>query len=193
LRINNPHTDNEITSRLAQSDEAAFEQLFFEMHAALCLLANGILHHEETAKDIVADIFLKFWEKKESLSHVKNVKAFLYTSTRNRCLDYLKKQKPESGVEQASLENQWKETSDNHFLQAIYDAETTRQLYRAIESLPPECRKVVELGLEGFSTNEIAEKLGISSSAVSNQKSRAVKLLKAQLPAAVVLVLLSSL
>ncbi len=159
------------------------------MYAGMCFLANRLIKQEEMAKDIVADVFLKFWEKKESLQEVNNVKAFLYVAIRNRCLDYLKKVKHEASIEPAGFNEDWQVSGSEYFLQAIYDAETIRQLYKAIESLPAECKKVVELGLEGFSTNEIAEKLGISASAVSNQKSRAVKLLKEQLPAALIFLL----
>lgn len=156
------------------------------MHTALYFVANRLLADEELAKDLVADVFLKVWETKALLTHVQNIKAFLYTATRNRSLDHLKKARHTIPMSDLPPRPEQGEYPYEDFLQAVYNAETIRVLYLAIEGLPPECRKVMELGLEGFSTGEIAERLGISPSAVSNQKTRAVRLLKEKLPLTVI-------
>lgn len=186
LSSSQPYEERYLISRIADGDIAAFETLFSEMHASLCLMANRLLHDEDLAKDLVADIFLRLWENRHGLGEVRNIQAYLYTSTRNRCLDQLKKVKHIVDQELTALQQ-----PGEHFLQVIYDAETIRLLDKAIMTLPPECRKVVELGLEGLSTNEIAEKLSVSASAVSNQKNRAARLLKEQLPAGMAALLFS--
>lgn len=147
------------------------------MYPVLYSLAHRLVANEEAAKDIVSDIFLQVWETRASLSTVENLKAYLYVTTRNRTLKYLKKEKPATAINE-----QWEKADPDIFLHALYDTETIRVLYEAIHTLPAECKKVILLGLEGYSTNDIARMLEISASAVSNQKSRAVRLLREKLP-----------
>ncbi|MBO9732638.1 MAG: RNA polymerase sigma-70 factor [Chitinophaga sp.] len=163
---------------IGDGDVAAFDQLFIEMYPALCLLSNRIVSDEAMAKDIVSEIFLQLWKTRTSLPEVKNIEAYLYVATRNRSLNYLKKQKREEKKAQQAYEEQLEEKTYEDILQHVFNAETIRVLHAAILTLPPECTKVVQLNIEGFSTNEIAQQLGISPSAVSHQKARAIRLLR---------------
>jgi RNA polymerase sigma-70 factor (family 1) len=189
LKNNILYNEDELTRQIVAGNIIAFEQLFKEMHTALYFLASKLLSNEDLARDLVSDIFLKLWERRASLMHVKNIKAFLYAATRNRSLDHLRKVQYTTAADALADEPDQRHFSYDDFLQAIYDAETIRVLYKAIEGLPPECRKVVELGLEGLSTGEIAKQLDISLSAVSNQKARAIKLLKEKVPLAILVLL----
>jgi len=152
--------------------------VYRQLYPALCLLAFRLSRSRELAKDVVSDVFLHLWEAREELGRVANLKAYLYISTRNRTLNYLKS-KSVSGSEEltekalASLEQ-----SAESFFEALLHAETVRALREAVDALPVECKRVAELVLKGHSTGEIAEKLGISPSAVSHQKARAVRILK---------------
>jgi RNA polymerase sigma-70 factor (ECF subfamily) len=109
---------------------------------------------------------------------VTNLKAWLYVSTRNRTLNYLKSKSVSAseGLTEKALASL--EPSAEHFFEALLHAETVRALREAVDALPLECKRVTELVLKGHSTGEIAEMLGISPSAVSHQKARAVRILK---------------
>lgn len=172
------HSGKELILSIGDGDVAAFDQLFIEMYPALCLLSNRIVSDEAMAKDIVSEIFLQLWKTRTSLPEVKNIEAYLYVATRNRSLNYLKKQKREEKKAQQAYEEQLEEKTYEDILQHVFNAETIRVLHAAILTLPPECTKVVQLNIEGFSTNEIAQQLGISPSAVSHQKARAIRLLR---------------
>ncbi|SDE10725.1 sigma-70 family RNA polymerase sigma factor [Niabella drilacis] len=157
---------------------AVFEQLFLEMYPALHRLSLRITGQEDEAHDMVLDVFLKLWEERGSLPPVANIRGYLYSSVRNRSLNYLRKRDRSLA---AALPPEEVVVPYDDSLKMVLDAETMRLLAKAIETLPPECGKVVRLGLEGYSTGEIAAQLGISAPAVSQQKSRAVKLLRKQL------------
>jgi RNA polymerase sigma-70 factor (ECF subfamily) len=172
------YNDHELLKRITEGNVPAFRQLFANMYPALYSLAHRLVANEEAAKDIVSDIFLQVWETRASLSAVENIRAYLYVATRNRTLKYLKKEKPVTGF----INEQWEKADPDIFLHALYDTEAIRVLYEAIQTLPAECKKVILLGLEGYGTNDIAGMLEISTSAVSNQKSRAVRLLREKLP-----------
>ncbi|WP_177192326.1 RNA polymerase sigma-70 factor [Chitinophaga arvensicola] len=164
--------------RIGEGDIAAFDRLFTDMYPALCLLSNRIVSDEATAKDIVSEVFLQLWKARTFLNEVKNISAYLYVATRNRSLNHLKKQKRSEKKVQLAYERQQEEKSYGDILQDVFNAEAVRILHEAILTLPPECTKVVQLNIEGLSTNEIALKLGISPSAVSHQKARAIRLLR---------------
>ena len=172
------HNDNELLSGIVAGDIQAFRQFFVNMYPALFSLTQRLVANEEAAKDIVSDIFLQVWETRSTLSAVENIRAYLYVATRNRTLKYLKKEKAAPG----SLHEQSETADPDIFLHALYNTETIRVLHASIQTLPEECKKVILLGLEGHGTNDISQMLNISASAVSNQKSRAIRLLREKLP-----------
>lgn len=172
------HSEKDLILRIGEGDIAAFDRLFMEMYPALCLLSNRIVSDEAAAKDIVSEVFLQLWKTRTFLNEVRSISAYLYVATRNRSLNHLKKQKRNEKKVQEAYEKQLEEKSYEDILQNVFNAEAVRILNEAILTLPPECTKVVQLNIEGLSTNEIAEKLGISPSAVSHQKARAIRLLR---------------
>jgi len=141
------------------------------------------------AKDIISDVFLGLWENRTSLYHVQSLKAYLYASARNRTFNHLKNNELRSvkTLDDHALNSE--EASPDSFFQALLHVETIRVLREAVDTLPRECRRVIELVLKGYSTNDISRILGISASAVSHQKSRAVRLLKDKILLAVTLAL----
>lgn len=80
-------------------------------------------------------------------------------------------------------------TADDVYAQTIRE-EVVRQLYVYIEKLPSEQKKVILLSIEGYSWEEIAEKLGISVNTVKTHKSRGFKSLRLKLQDSVYLFLI---
>ncbi|RAJ08452.1 RNA polymerase sigma-70 factor (ECF subfamily) [Chitinophaga skermanii] len=190
MQNNDSHSDNDLIVLLNEGDTAAFDKLFIEMYPALCLLANKIVEDEAAAKDIVSEVFLQLWKSRTLLQEVKSISAYLYVSTRNRSFNHLKKLQREERKAQEAQTIQANEKSYEDILQDVFKAETVRVLHEAILTLPTECAKVVQLNIEGFSTNEIAQQLGISASAVSHQKARAIRLLREKIAPGIALLCL---
>lgn len=178
MQNNEPPGEQDLILRIGEGDIAAFDKLFIEMYPALCMLSNRIVGDEAAAKDIVSEVFLQLWKTRTFLNEVRSISAYLYVATRNRSLNHLKQRKRSEQKAQQAYEKQLEEKSYEDILQDIFNAEAVRILHAAILTLPPECTKVVQLNIEGLSTNEIAGKLGISPSAVSHQKARAIRLLR---------------
>ncbi|RXK81934.1 RNA polymerase sigma-70 factor [Filimonas effusa] len=189
MKYSELYKKEELVLRISESNVLAFDQLFIAMHPALCLFANRIVANEAAAKDIVSEIFLQLWKNREALNEVKNIEAYLYTATRNRSLNHLRKSKRE-GEKEGMAAEQLEEKPAEDILQEIFNAEVIRTLHEAIKTLPPECTKVVQMGIEGFSTNEIALRLGVSASAVSHQKARAIRLLREKIAPGIALITL---
>lgn len=152
---------------------------FFELHyRSLCYFANRLLQDNMEAEDIVSDCFCKLWEKKEDFETASNIKAFLYISCRNACLNHLKKVKRKTAIQEQYFSKV--EEGEETILYELVETEILTLLSKEIETLPDKCREVFKLiYLEGRKTDEIALQLGLSVQTVRNHKTRAVELLKA--------------
>ncbi|BAV05026.1 RNA polymerase ECF-type sigma factor [Filimonas lacunae] len=179
-RVIMKYKESELAKEIAVGNHAAFDQLYRLLYPALYLVAFRLSKSETVAADIVSDVFLRVWDGRDRLPEIKDLNAYLYISTKNTTFNYLKRQNGIDAVTSGMYTDN-RELSDDSFFENLFYAETIRQLKEAVQALPPECRKVTELVLEGQSTNDIAKKLNISPSAVSHQKGRAAKLLKGKI------------
>ncbi len=151
---------------------------YFKLHAkSLGFFANRLINDLPEAEDIVADCFVKVWERRKDFQTEENIKAFLYISCRNACLDYLRRDKVKTLAQQAYL-NQQEEGEDN-ILNYIVTAEVLAILDEEIKLLPENYREVFKLMYFDLKkTDEIAAELGLSVQTVRNYKTRAIALLK---------------
>ncbi|KGI61299.1 RNA polymerase sigma-70 factor [Prevotella sp. DNF00663] len=139
----------------------------------LCLYAIHYLHDIDAAEDVVQECFAKLWERKKDRP-VDNVKAFLYTSVRNMCIDNIRKANPIDGnVLPSDLEGTL--TDGEAEERSFHEAE----LWTAIDKLPTRCREVFVMSKrDNMKYREIASELGISEKTVEHQVSKALKILR---------------
>lgn len=167
--------------RLQNKDEDAFNDVFLALYPRLCLFAEKIIQDSKDAEDIVEDVFIKLWNQPVLFNDYEHLKAFLYRSIRNSCLNFLK-------INKRRLER------DNFFFgergtyeEATYLSEITRtellsELYAAIYQLPPQAQKVIiKTYIEGLSNQEVADALSLSVNTVKNHKQKGLALLRARL------------
>lgn len=146
------------------------------------------LSNQVAVEDIVQEIFVKLWEKREQLSIDTSLKSYLFQSAHNSCLNFLK-----------HLEVEKKYSIDiNHFASTKIDHDTlveeelNLRLYSSIESLPEKCRLVFKLSrFEGLKQQEIANKLGISVKTVKNHIGKALKIIRKDLGDLLLLIIIS--
>ena len=84
--------DKELIQGINSGDKKAFNEVFDEYFNALCAFSFKYIPDQTATEDIVQDVFIAFWERNKEFDHLNAAKAFLYTSTRNKCLNYLKHQ-----------------------------------------------------------------------------------------------------
>lgn len=131
------------------------------------------LKSEEEAKDVVQDVFLKLWQKRDSLAEIKNIEAFAMRMTRNRCLDVLSANKiiPIDAETDRKLKEK---TIDVH--SKIELSESANQIKNLINKLPELQQTVMHLrDIEQLSYKEIAEATNIKVNAIRVNLSRARK------------------
>jgi RNA polymerase sigma-70 factor (family 1) len=132
------------------------------------------------AEDIVGDVALKLWEKKEELENVTSLKSYFYTCIRNASINWIRKEKSQFKNEEAYLA--FAPLNQQTALENIIRTETFRELEAAVDALPTQCRKVfIKLFVEGKSLSETAEEMNLSLSTIKNQRQRGIKLLRRQL------------
>lgn len=176
-----------------QGKEEGFNHFFNSHYLALTYFAQGFLKNREAAEDVAEDSFIKLWERKEVMESASAIRAYLYTTVRNACIDQLRREKRK--LVYLSEASHTEEREDPPVMNRIIEAETMNMIYTAMEALPAKCGEVFRLFyLEGKSLNEIAEELGIATTTVISQKKRALQLLRQSLPpsAGYLLLLLSN-
>lgn len=158
-------------------DVQAFERAFHSYYRPLCAHAYGILHNATDAEEIVQNVFVKFWNKKDHITIATSFKSYLYQSVKNECLNLIKHQRVVQDHVQTTLQN------SNEGIEDHLDArELQERIDAAINELPPERRKIFLLNRsEGLKYREIAEKLTISVKTVENQMGKALKFLRSAL------------
>jgi RNA polymerase sigma-70 factor (ECF subfamily) len=169
-----------IFSRMAEGDQDAFRFFFDKYYTDLCNFVNIYLHDPMISEEIVQDIFVYLWEKKEKITIDSSVKAYLYRSSKNKSINFLRNEKRKSNVQEKirGFIDFKTEISDD-----FLDADELRELIgKAIGNLPGRTREVFILGKENhLSYREIACKLNISEKTVENQMGSALRKLREQL------------
>ncbi|WP_315815403.1 RNA polymerase sigma factor [Paraflavitalea speifideaquila] len=148
-------------------------------------LAKSIVQNEAQAEDIIMDVLCTYWEKRGDFHQVRDVKAYLYVTVRNRCYDYFRHQQviKAAGPQLEYLFQPTDEISSFEEMQAeVTVAETIVQLYQAIEGLPEKYRRILELQyFENKSITEIGDILAKPYQTVVTQRLRALSRLKIKL------------
>jgi RNA polymerase sigma-70 factor, ECF subfamily len=78
--------------KIKKGNIKAFETLFHRYYGNLCLFASKLINNNEAAEEIVQDLFVKLWEKKEQISIESSIKNYLFRSVKNHCLNFIKTQ-----------------------------------------------------------------------------------------------------
>ena len=143
------------------------------IHNKLLRFALQILQNEEEAKDVLQDIFLKLWQKRDELGKVENLEAFAIRMTRNRCLDLIRTRRTIS-MEIVKKNNRMvEESSDTDYLE---NTEMATLVKRIISELPDLQRTVIHLrDIEQLEYEEIAEATELNVNAIRVNLSRARK------------------
>ena len=169
-----------LISRLQKGEEAAYELLFKEYYQVLTLFANKYLNDLEQAKELVQDLFVHLYEKRDQLDINSSLKSYLFRSTHNRCLNFINARKIRQKY--AAYVNQHSDNTVNTLEQEVNKAELEHALYKAINDLPPRCRSIFKMNrFDGLSNGEIASKLKLSKRTVETQISKALRILRVKL------------
>ena len=168
-------------------DEKAFEALFREYFLVLHESAFYYTADSKQAEDIVQDVFLKMWELRTKLIINTSLKAYLFRSVHNSCIQYLRHQSVRKKYDESYQVKLQESLIMSHlFLESgltkLYEEEIETIKNSALRLLPEKTRKIYVLSRDGHLKNsKIAEILNITEKTVEYHISRALGIIKHQL------------
>lgn len=176
------------TKGLRRGNQQVFEAIFHRYYEELGRYAMRFLADPEEARDLIQAVFIRIWEKRESLPSPLNLGGYLHTSVRNACLNRLEHDKVRL---QYQGQQQHVASPLDHTPQDYLEAhETAEKIRSALGSLPERCRQAFLLTRqEGMSYREVADKMGISVKTVEVQVGKALKHLRSHLGETLVILL----
>jgi len=171
--------ERELLDRLRRGDEAAYETIFRQWYAPLVAATTALLRDSGPAEEVVQDVMLELWRRRESLTLEQSLRAYLFQATRNRALNHLRRLRVETRGEPTIIAGMpTPAPADTE----VREAELRVAIQAAIASLPDRCREVFELSrVQGLKYSEIATALGISVKTVEAQMGKALRVMREQL------------
>jgi len=169
---------------LRKGEKNAFEEIYNDFFGVLYHLCNQYLHDESVAEELVQDTFMKLWEIRQTLNDQVNLRNFLYTITKNNCLNYLRNQKISLKYQDnvKYLEMQFNYEALEKLGNYIQFEELKTKIDVAISHLPTEVIETFSLSrFEDLSYKEIAERQNISIKTVEARISKALRILRVEL------------
>lgn len=172
--------DKLLIDKIHSGSSDAFEHVFMVYYQPLSVFACKLVGDLDLAKDIVQDVLVHFFEKHNKLNIHTSLKAHLYQSVKNKCLNHLKREKI-IRTHHSSIFIE-KKKQEEVFIDLMEETELENHLNKAIQTLPNQCQRIFEMSrFQGKSNQEIADELSISKRTVETQISNALKKLKVKL------------
>ena len=176
---NKTQDDSFFLNQLKKGEEQAFKQLFDTYYRQLVAYANKYVADVDLSRGIVQDLFVVLYEKRDEINIHTSLKSHLYQSVRNRCLNFIKRDKMKQQHHQRILDSfdDFSEQFDN-----IEYIELENLISKVVENLPTQCKKIFKMNrFEGISNQNIADDLNLSKRTVETQISKALKIIKIEL------------
>jgi RNA polymerase sigma-70 factor, ECF subfamily len=157
-----------------------FEILFKQYYEPLCNFVFGMVKDYDASEDVIQELFVKFWEKRNDFPDDISVKAYLYRAARNMALNQIR----HFGIKKDfNLFNRMKMSDAEQGIgNPAETSELQKMIAQAVNELPPERKKIFLMSREdGLKYKEIAGELNISIKTVENQMGKALSTLRTEL------------
>jgi RNA polymerase sigma-70 factor (family 1) len=166
------HDEFHLLEKVSKGDQQAFALLFYEFHQDLGSYVFRLTKSQPVAEEIVQDVFVKVWTKRDQLNDVKNFRAFLFRVARNQAFNSLRDE-----ARKALLNQEWS-LGLSFSEDPGYGVDRERMfdlIDEAIALLPPQQKKAWQLSREdGMKHEEIADRLHLSRETVKRHISLAI-------------------
>lgn len=174
--------DNDLLvfDRVKADDLRSYEVIFNKYFKELYRFAYGYIRDATIAEEISQEVFLYMWDKRKKIEIQTTLKTYLYSATKNKCLNYIKlelpRQRAMSDVSEVmlSVSEERKDEGENELLK--------KHIQSAIDNLPNKCRQIFMLSRNaGMTYEEIAEEMDLSKKTIENQMGIALRKLRESL------------
>ncbi|SMD13250.1 RNA polymerase sigma-70 factor [Pedobacter nyackensis] len=170
-------TDQQLMELILQDDREAFDQIYSRYWKKLFVYAGKVVRDEDEAQDIVQEVFVSLWQRRQLLININSLSSYLHGAIRFRGLGYIRANLYRHNY-LSSIHCFFEEGSD--LLNEHIDMkELDGVIHSEIAKLPPKMREIFILSrIEQMSHKEIAERLNISDKTVKKQINRSLNLFR---------------
>jgi RNA polymerase sigma-70 factor (family 1) len=158
-------------------DRAAFNELYVRYWKVIFDIGSKKLRDNEMAEDLVHDLFVDLWNKRQQIVVQTSFVGYLYSMLNNRLIDEHRKvtyhRRVQSEIQHIAIDQ------DNGLFDSLASRDLEEHLMTEVENLPTGMKQIFLMSRQDYLSNsEIAEKLSISPQTVKNQISSAIKRLR---------------
>ena len=172
------YSDHELLIALHCGDKKAFETLYFRYFTPLSCYAYKKLQDEFIVEELVQDVFVDIWKKREELDTDGEVAGLLYAMLRNKALHELRARMIQSKHIDAFAFLHKDDVADK-LMDGLYARQMEEKMQEAVNKLSPQCKNAFTLSrYEHLSYKEIAERMSISINTVEKHIGKALHLLR---------------
>jgi RNA polymerase sigma-70 factor (family 1) len=182
-----PLTDVELLALLRAGDRNAFTAIYERYNGLLYTFAYKLTADREAAKDIVQELFISLWNKREETELTGALNSYLYSAVRYRFLKQVAHEKARTKYAEEFLLSMETATSQ----ETVTEQELILKVEELLSHLPPKMARILAMNkLQHLSNKEIAEEMQLSEKTVKNLKTQAIRHLRLKLGILQVLVFL---
>lgn len=172
-----PQKDIGLLLQLRNGDRSAFAEIYNQYRSKIFVYASSLCKSTDLAEEIVQEVFIRIWQKREQINTDLNFSAYIKKITLNHVLNHLKKVAREKVLQQELFG--YIEVLRNSTEENLLEKELLKTYDEAIQNLPPQKKLIYHLSrTEELSHEEIAEKLNISKNTVKNHMVEATRFIR---------------
>ncbi len=154
--------------QIKNGNQLAFATIYDQYNKQMYLLAYRYLKNRDMAEDVVQQVFINFWIKRVNINEHLNIRSFLFTSLKNHTLNTIRDENRAIAKNYEYLMESYNDGFDESEIEE--SLEMTSVIEKAVENLSPQRRQIYYLKImEGYSNQQIADKLNISVNTVKSQ------------------------
>lgn len=173
------YDEKELLARIAAGDVSAYRTFFDLYKERFYSVVVKMTRSDLLAEEIVQDVFLNIWLKREKLVFIENPSSYFFTAVYRRVYSYYRNLAREEKIKGVLSK---RKAFENSTEELIFARESQLLILTAIEKLPSQQQVIFKLSKQqGLSRDEIAEQLQLSPNTVRNHLSCAVKTIRALL------------
>ena len=173
--------ENELLAAVAAGDFKAFGDLYEKYHRMLYFFAFNLSKNSHDAEELVQSVFVSIWETRQNIDPERPFNAYLFSITRNRFYNMLRKRITENCYIDYVLRQDHQ--ADNDFERQMEDKEISEIIHKLLQQVPNRRQEIFRMSRdENLSYKQIAEKLQISENTVDSQIRNVLNFLRKELP-----------